>query len=190
MTLAPTNTGHLTQKQLEPTLWRAANALRGPLDPGDFKAYVFPVLFFKWISDTWDHEHERAVGDFGDDLADEVEADYHTFTIPRGCHWNDVDSVSVNVGAKLATTLQRIQQANPTTLAGVFGDVNWAIRTGCPKLPWWLCLTPSTGSGWTRTASAVTCSARRPSTFCASLRKRPARRPGSSSRHVTSCTCL
>jgi hypothetical protein len=44
-----------------------------------------------------------------------------------------VDSVSVNVGAKLATTLQRIQQANPTTLAGVFGDVNWAIRTGCPK---------------------------------------------------------
>jgi type I restriction enzyme M protein len=62
---------------------QAANALRGPLDPGDFKAYVFPVLFFKWISDTWDHEHERAVGDFVDDLADEVEADYHTFTIPQ-----------------------------------------------------------------------------------------------------------
>lgn len=29
----------MTQQQLESTLWSAANALRGPVDPGDFKAY-------------------------------------------------------------------------------------------------------------------------------------------------------
>jgi type I restriction enzyme M protein len=34
-----------------------ANALRGPVDPGDFKAYVFPVLFYKWISDVYDYRH-------------------------------------------------------------------------------------------------------------------------------------
>ncbi|WP_267895211.1 type I restriction-modification system subunit M N-terminal domain-containing protein [Arthrobacter sp. PGP41] len=45
MTLSTTEPGHLSQRQLESTLWAAANALRGPVDPGDFKAYVFPVMF-------------------------------------------------------------------------------------------------------------------------------------------------
>ena len=39
---------------LERRLWDAANALRGPVDPADFKTYVFPMLFWKWISDTWE----------------------------------------------------------------------------------------------------------------------------------------
>jgi Type I restriction-modification system methyltransferase subunit len=132
MALSVTGPGHLTQRQLESTLLAAANALRGPVDPGDFKAYVFPVMFFKWISDNWDYRHAQAVKDFGDDLTDEIEADYHPFAIPDGCHWKDVHETSVNVGAKLAICLQRIQQANPD-LAGVFGDVNWANKDRLPE---------------------------------------------------------
>lgn len=90
MTLAATEPGHLTQQQLESALWAAANALRGPVDPGDFKAYVFPVMFFKWISDNWDYEHAAAVETFGDLLTPDVEAGLHTFSIPEGCHWDDV----------------------------------------------------------------------------------------------------
>jgi type I restriction enzyme M protein len=132
MALSVTEPGHLTQRQLESTLLAAANALRGPVDPGDFKAYVFPVMFFKWISDNWDYRHAQAVEDFGDDLTEEIEADYHPFAIPDGCHWKDVHETSVNVGAKLATCLQRIQQANPE-LAGVFGDANWANKDRLPE---------------------------------------------------------
>lgn len=40
------DTAVMTQARLESALWAAANALRGPVDPRDFKAYVFPVLFF------------------------------------------------------------------------------------------------------------------------------------------------
>ena len=40
------NAQHLTQPGLERMLWAAANALLGPVDAGDFKAYVFPVMFF------------------------------------------------------------------------------------------------------------------------------------------------
>ncbi|WP_228386259.1 type I restriction-modification system subunit M [Ornithinicoccus halotolerans] len=123
----------MTQQQLESVLWSAANALRGPVDPADFKSYVFPVMFFKWISDSFNHEKARAVADFGQDLTAEIEADYHTFTIPDKCHWADVHSTAVNVGVKLSTTLQRIQQANPKTLAGVFGDVNWANKDRLPE---------------------------------------------------------
>ena len=127
------NAQHLTQPELERTLWAAANALRGPVDAGDFKAYVFPVMFFKWISDNWDYRHARAVADWGDDLTPEIEyADYQPFVVPNGCHWSDVHGTAVNVGAKLGDALDRIQEAN-RDLAGVFGDVQWANTDRLPE---------------------------------------------------------
>ena len=72
MTLAPADPDHLTQRELEQALWAAANALRGPVDPGDFKAYVFPVLFYKWISDVYDFRHEQAIADLGDDWTQQL----------------------------------------------------------------------------------------------------------------------
>src|ERR1700733_2099112 len=80
----PSSVG-LTQQELEARLLAAANSLRGPVDPADFKSYVFPLLFFKWVSDTWDLDHVAAVADFGSDVTPEVEADYHRFAIPTGC---------------------------------------------------------------------------------------------------------
>ena len=50
----------ITQQELESRLWAAANSLRGPVDPSDFKAYIFPLLFFKRISDVWMEEYDQA----------------------------------------------------------------------------------------------------------------------------------
>ncbi|MEY2447124.1 MAG: type restriction enzyme protein [Acidimicrobiaceae bacterium] len=123
----------ISQSQLESRLWDAANSLRGPVDPADFKAYVFPLLFFKWISDTWDWEHAQAVADFGDDVAGEEEADYHRFDIPDGCHWDDVRSATSNVGVKLRKTLDKLELANPGKLASIFGDVAWGNKERLPE---------------------------------------------------------
>src|SRR6266699_869520 len=123
----------LTQQELESRLWAAANSLRGPVDPADFKSYVFPLLFFKWVSDTWDLDHAAAVADFGEDLDDEVEADYHRFAVPDGCHWADLQKVSTNVGVALQNILDRLAEANPETLAGIFGDVAWANKDRLPE---------------------------------------------------------
>lgn len=134
MTLAPVNTDHLTQRELEQALWAAANALRGPVDPGDFKAYVFPVLFYKWISDVYDYHHAQATSDLGDDWTQEIEdEDYQTFLIPAGSHWDDTYEVTRNPGATLNKALVAIQEANPGKLAGVFGDVNWANTERIPE---------------------------------------------------------
>ena len=132
MTLETHHGPYMTQRQLESTLWAAANALRGPVDPGDFKQYVFPVMFFKWISDTWDFHHDTALEEWGDELTDEIEADYQPFSIPDGCHWSDVHNKTTNVGVELNSALQRIEQANPD-LTGVFGDVNWANKDRLPE---------------------------------------------------------
>ena len=87
---SPSGAGHLTEQELESRLWDAADSLRGPVDPADFKSYIFPLLFFKWISDTWDMEHAEALDVYGLEVKDEEEADYHRFVIPDGCHWSDL----------------------------------------------------------------------------------------------------
>ena len=123
----------LSQHELEARLWAAANSLRGPVDPADFKSYVFPLLFLKWVSDTWELEHAEAIADFGEDIDQEEEADYHRFVIPDGCHWSDLRTVSVNVGVTLQNILQRLEEANPQSLAGIFGDVSWANKERLPE---------------------------------------------------------
>lgn len=71
----------LTQQELESRLWAAANSLRGPVDPSDFKAYIFPLLFYKRLSDGWDAEHGRALADYGGD--ETLAAPEHTPESPR-----------------------------------------------------------------------------------------------------------
>jgi len=62
----------MTQKQLEGYLWGAANILRGMIDAADFKQYIFPLLFFKRVSDIWDEEYQEALELSDGDIAAEV----------------------------------------------------------------------------------------------------------------------
>lgn len=123
----------ITQQELESRLWDAANALRGPVDPADFKTYVFPMLFWKWISDTWVYEHDTALDEYGDDLDDEIEADFHRFEMPQGTLWSETTTKIKNLGAEIAKTFQRIEKANPRSLAGVFGDASWGNKERLPE---------------------------------------------------------
>jgi type I restriction enzyme M protein len=123
----------ITQQDLESRLWDAANALRGPVDPADFKTYVFPMLFWKWISDTWVHERAAALDEYGDDLDDEIEADFHRFEMPEGTLWSETTTKFKNLGAEIARTFQRIEKANPRSLAGVFGDASWGNKERIPE---------------------------------------------------------
>lgn len=122
-----------SQAELETKLWAAANALRGPVDADKFKDYIFPLLFFKRISDTWEWEHAQALEryDGNEDLAGLAEN--YRFVIPRGCLWEDVLKLPENVGAGLQKILDRIQEANPDTLAGIFGTVQWANKEQLPE---------------------------------------------------------
>lgn len=123
----------ITQQELETRLWDAANALRGPVDPADFKTYVFPMLFWKWISDTWEYEHEEARDQYGDDLDEEIEADFHRFEMPAGTMWSEVTTKVKNLGAEIARMFQQIEKANPRSLAGVFGDASWGNQERIPE---------------------------------------------------------
>ena len=51
----------ITQQQLGSYLWGAATLLRGLIDAGDYKQFIFPLLFFKRISDVYDEESAQAL---------------------------------------------------------------------------------------------------------------------------------
>jgi type I restriction enzyme M protein len=118
----------ITLTQLESYLWESANILRGPVDAADFKTYIFPLLFFKRISDVYDEELQRALDESDGDLDYAGFRENHRFQIPDGAHWQDVREHAVDVGLVIERTLRAIEKANPETLYGIFGDAQWANK--------------------------------------------------------------
>ena len=51
----------ITLDELKSFLWAAATHLRGQIDAAGYKEYIFPLLFFKRISDVYDEQFEGFV---------------------------------------------------------------------------------------------------------------------------------
>lgn len=118
----------MTQKELEKYLWGAATALRGTIDAGDYKQYIFPLLFFKRICDVYDEEFEIALKESDGDVEYASFAENHRFEVPKEAHWNTVRETTTNVGQALQTAMRTIEKANPSTLEGIFGDAGWTNK--------------------------------------------------------------
>jgi len=118
----------MTQQELEKYLWGAATALRGTIDAGDYKQYIFPLMFFKRISDVYDEEFATALAESDGDLAYAAFEENHHFQIPKGAHWTDVRETTTNIGLALQEAMRAIETANPDTLYGIFGDASWTNK--------------------------------------------------------------
>lgn len=102
----------LSLDELESFLWGAATLLRGQIDAAGYKEYIFPLLFFKRISDVYDEQFDGFVAEGGEDYAISQVQDL-AIKIPDGAHWRDVRAVTENVGQKLVSAFIAIEQANP-----------------------------------------------------------------------------
>lgn len=118
--------------KLEQYLSKAAWILKGPVDAADFKVYIFPLLFFKRISDVYDEEFATALKDSEGDIDYAELAEFHRFVIPKGCHWNDVREKTSNVGEAIQKAFRAIEKANPHLLYGIFGDAPWSNKEKLP----------------------------------------------------------
>ncbi len=124
-------TQHLSQRELESYLWGAATLLRGLVDASDYKQYIFPLMFFKRLSDVWDEDYHDALDETGDESYATATAN-DRFFIPEGAHWNDVRSASKDVGRALLSAFLAIEAANPERLQGVFGNAPWTDKGQMP----------------------------------------------------------
>ncbi|ALM20162.1 DNA methyltransferase [Nonlabens sp. MIC269] len=118
----------MTQQELEKYLWGAATSLRGTIDAGDYKQYIFPLLFYKRICDVYDEEFEKALEESDGDLEYAAFAEHHHFIVPETAHWNSVRETTVNVGIAIQNAMRDIEKANPETLYGIFGDASWTNK--------------------------------------------------------------
>lgn len=117
----------MTQQELESYLWGSAVILRGLVDAGDYKQFVFPLLFYKRLSDVWDEDYDNALTDSGDNSYAEATAN-DRFIVPEGSHWQDVRAVSKDVGRALQSAMRHIESANLGRLDGIFGDAAWTNK--------------------------------------------------------------
>lgn len=131
----------ITLDDLKSFLWGAATRLRGQIDAAGYKEYIFPLLFFKRISDVYDEQFEGFVHEGGVEYA-AMQAEDLTIRIPDGAHWKDVRAVTENVGLRLVEAFIAIEQANPGVetdgrivggLDGIFGPKDgWTNKAKMP----------------------------------------------------------
>lgn len=127
--------------ELKAFLWSAATRLRGQIDAAGYKEYIFPLLFFKRISDVYDEQFDGFLHDGGVEYAN-MQAEELAIRIPEGAHWKDVRQVTENVGQRLVEAFIAIEQANPGEevdgrivggLDGIFGPKDgWTNKAKMP----------------------------------------------------------
>lgn len=131
----------LSLDEMKQFLWGAAVRLRGQIDAAGYKEYIFPLLFFKRISDVFDEQYSGYVAEGGAEYANSQVEDF-AIRIPDEAHWRDVRAVTENVGQRLVEAFIAIEQANPGVrtdgrivggLEGIFGPKD--IWTNKNKMP-------------------------------------------------------
>ncbi len=118
----------ITQHQLESYLWGAAVLLRGTIDAGDYKQFIFPLLFFKRLCDVFNEEIISALRDSGGDQDFALFPENHRFQIPSEGHWQEIRKVNRDVGQAIQHAMRSIEVANQDKLMGIFGDAQWTNK--------------------------------------------------------------
>lgn len=121
----------LTQHQLESMLWGAAEHLRGQIDASDYKQYIFPLLFFKRLSDVYQDEFEEALKFSDGDQEYARLPEQHRFIIPESATWQNLRETTTNIGEFIQKALRNIEKNN-SRLYGVFGDAQWTNKERLP----------------------------------------------------------
>jgi len=122
----------ISQSQLESYLWGAAILLRGYIDAGDYKQFIFPLLFYKRLCDVYDEETVEALDESSGDKTYALLPEQHRFQIPPNSQWQITRTKVQNVGKAIQDALRSIEKANPDTLFAVFGDAAWTNKDRLP----------------------------------------------------------
>jgi type I restriction enzyme M protein len=120
----------MSLEELERHLWQAADILRGHVDAGKFKDYIFALLFYRRLCDVWDEEFDVLLAQTGDHEG-AADPDEHRFHVPSQHHWSAVRKHATQIGQHLNNAFAAIEDAN-LRLRGVFGDVDFANQERFP----------------------------------------------------------
>jgi type I restriction enzyme M protein len=140
----------VTQQEIESRLWDAADELRAAMPEAQYSSVVFPLMFWKYLSDTWEHHHQEfldeneGLDNLSTEEAHEIEyRDYQSFEIPlihpgtvreRRASWSSILSTITQpgLGQRVRASLQAIETANPDKFSRLFGSMTWTSEEVLP----------------------------------------------------------
>jgi len=126
------DSGKMNLTQLKQFLWRSADILRGKIDSSDYKKYIFGLLFYKRISDSWDEEYKKVLEEYHDEEV--ARADHnHRFQVPKDCRWEVVQKQAEGIGHKLNEVFDKLTNANSPKLDKIFDDLDFANKDKFPN---------------------------------------------------------
>ena len=126
-----------TDLGFEAELFKAADKLRGNLEPSEYKHIALGLIFLKYISDAFEHKRtELETEDYADPEDPEEYLAERVFWVPKEARWDYLkanarardleitDALTgkqkkVGIGGLIDNAMEAIEKANPTTLKEV-----------------------------------------------------------------------
>ncbi|HHY28730.1 MAG TPA: SAM-dependent DNA methyltransferase, partial [Desulfitobacterium dehalogenans] len=115
-----------TKRDIENALMRGADSLRDTIDAANYKDYVLPIMFVKYLSDSYAEEVQKLEKEYqGTRL--ERQKQYLPFTVARDCSFQSLyeQRYADNIGQLINMALRQIETDNNQQLAGVLNTVDY-----------------------------------------------------------------
>ncbi len=115
-----------TRKDIESALMRGADTLRDTIDAANYKDYVLPIMFLKYLSDTYADEIETLSKQYSG-IRLERQKKYMQFTVADECSFYYLykNRFADNIGQLINSAMRQIEADNNQQLAGVLSTVDY-----------------------------------------------------------------
>ena len=120
-----------TRKDIEAALWRAANTFRGAIDAANYKDYILPILFVKYLSDTYLEKVEELTKEYENPVRLQRAISRLPFVIKEKNRysWLYENRFNDRLGELINEALRGIEDDNPSLFTGIFRNIDFNSET-------------------------------------------------------------
>lgn len=115
-----------TKKDIENALMRGADTLRDTIDAANYKDYVLPIMFVKYLSDSYEDALDELKKEYSG-IRLERQKRYLPFIIAEECSFQSLydQRYSDKIGQLINAAMRKIEADNNQQLAGVLNTVDY-----------------------------------------------------------------
>ncbi|MDN4186774.1 MAG: type I restriction-modification system subunit M [Dehalococcoides mccartyi] len=115
-----------SKKDIENALMRGADSLRDTIDAANYKDYVLPLMFIKYLSDTYAEKVEDLEKEY-EGVRLERQKRYLPFTVAQDCSFTSLyeQRYSDKIGELINMAMRQIENDNNQQLAGVLNTTDY-----------------------------------------------------------------
>jgi len=116
-----------TKEDIKAALWRGANTFRGAIDAANYKDYILPILFVKYLSDTYLENVEEIRKKYNNPVRVQRAIKWLPFVIreEQSFSWLYNNRYNDNLGNLINMALRGIEDDNPALFTGIFRNIDF-----------------------------------------------------------------